>query len=159
MVQAVVRDLIEYIRKRGHAAAAETAAGPGLRLPGDNGAVFFCADLNVGEGGRTDTGDGEFRLAVEEHFDGFAAALLGELRAYDAPAVGRKLSAETAAHVIHLDADVGSWNFEVFSQIAAYSGYGLRGRPIVDLIALHGNDLPMRFQAAVSDYGNGVEIF
>ena len=71
---------------------------------------FLRADLDFGEDRGAVAGDGQFGFAIEEQLHGPAAAFLRELRGFHAPQVGGELAAEAAAHVVHVDVDVGGGN-------------------------------------------------
>ena len=71
--------MLKQVWNRRHAAAARTSCAPGLRLPCDQRAVLFRANLHARISGRASTGDLEFRIALQHHAHRLAAGFLGKL--------------------------------------------------------------------------------
>src|SRR5687767_4272996 len=81
------------------------------------------------------------------------------MRTLNVPTVCRELAAEPAAHVLHLHADVRRRYFQVAAHLRADGGYGLRRRPVVDLVALPLNHSSVRFETAVRDNRDAICSF
>src|SRR6185369_7876371 len=88
VIEPRVRDVGVDVRQRRLAAAGETAAGPGVGLPGGDGAVLLAGDLDLAEGAGPVAGDLLFAGAIQEELDRLAAGFLRKPCAYLRPGAG-----------------------------------------------------------------------
>src|SRR5262249_31688424 len=121
-----------------------------------DGPVFLSADFDLGVRRGPHAGDGQFGRAIEKELDRLAAALLGELGALDAPAVGGELAAEAPADMVHVDLDLSGGQLPALGDIAAHAGDVLGRRPVLYGVAAPLHDLAMRLETAMRDDRNSV---
>ena len=157
VVLALVGDVGVDVRDLRHAAAGDAAGGPGLRLPAGDGAVLLGAQLDAGEMRGAVAGDLEFGGTVEKELHRPAATLAGELGAGSRPAVGGKLAAESPAHGLLHDVNVGGRQLQLLGQVAADAGDVLGGGPVLHLVPLPLNHLAVGFHAAVRQHRDAVQ--
>ena len=146
------------VRNGRHSTAAGAAGAPGIRLPRDKHAVFFRAYFNASICRRACAGGFELRIALEHDANRLASGLLRYLCSKDPPAIWRKLAAETSAHVILVDMDVGGGNFQGLGHLPGNTRDVLSGNvgEQVILIGPLGNG-SVTFQAAMRYDRNAVK--
>src|SRR5438093_3032570 len=148
----------KHIRNGRHSTTAGAAGAPGIRLPRDKRAVFFRSYFDAGICRGTGAGGFELCIALEHDANRFASGLFRYFCSEDTPAIWRKLAAETPAHVILVDMDVGGGNFQGFGHLPRNAGNVLSGNvgEQVILIGPLGNG-SVTFQAAMRYDRNTVE--
>ena len=150
----------EYIRNGRHPSATGAAGAPGLRLPGDDGAVFLRTHLHAGVCRRPRPRDLQLGRSLQHDAYGFAVRLLGDLRSKDSPAIRRELAAKTSAYVVLVNADVAGRSFQRFRHLSGDSGKILSGDMCKQMIGVGPlGDGTMALQAAMCNYRNPVEAF
>src|SRR5207302_9468238 len=112
---------IYHVGDRRRSSTAGTARTPGIRLPGDESAVFLRAHFHTRVGGRARPGHFQFRIALQHNADRLAAGFLRDLRRSNAPAVRAKLAAEASADMILMQANVGCRKFYLFRHLTGNS--------------------------------------
>src|SRR6185437_14437018 len=150
----------EDIRNGWHPPATGAAGAPGLRLPGDDGAVFFRAHFHAGVSRRPRPGHLELSRALQHDAHRFTVGLLGDLRGKNSPAIRRKLAAKTSAYVVLVNADVAGRSLQRFRHLPGDSGNILSGDVCKQMIGVGPfGDGTMAFQAAMCNYRNAIEAF
>src|SRR6266566_548678 len=71
---ALVRNCEDIWNGR-HASASRASCSPGVRLPGDDGSIFFCPNLHTRIGRRASARDLEFSVALQHHTNRLTAGL------------------------------------------------------------------------------------
>ena len=159
MVPPGIRNVEDVGNVARHGQTGHAARAPGLALPAGDGAVLHPGYLDLGEQRGPVARDGLLAGPVEPQTHRPSAGFLRQPGAHHGPRIRAELAAESAADVVHLHFDVGRRHFQGLPQFAGVVGDILRGGPHLDLVALPLNHLPVRFQAAVSDYGYPVRAF
>src|SRR5437667_6405192 len=73
-LRALVRNCQDIWNGR-HAPASRPSCTPGVRLPGDDGSIFFCPNLHTRIGRRASARDLEFSVALQHHTNRLTAGL------------------------------------------------------------------------------------
>src|SRR5262245_4025279 len=112
---------IKHVRNRGHAAARQASGSPRLGLPGNQGPVLLCSNLDLGVMGRTSSSDEQLCVALQERLNR-TSGLLRQMSRLDPPSTCSELTAEATANMVHTHLDVAGRDLQRLGILSSHTG-------------------------------------